>query len=183
MSASLAVRFRKLLSSQPASRIILGTASSSRRQIMDGLATDFNFSYEVVKADIDEKAIRHTQPRQLVTALAHAKADAIVAKLHQQQLSAPQDQQQQPSSAGAVSAGDPTTSSSSAGVNTTSSSSSYLITCDQVVVHEGVIREKPEDVAEAHRCGGWRGSSAVGCGASPMGWSAASSQGKGWQRV
>lgn len=46
-------RFHRLVSSQP--RIILGTASSSRRWVMDQLAKDYPFSYEVVKAAIDEK--------------------------------------------------------------------------------------------------------------------------------
>lgn len=100
---------------------------------MDQLAKDYSFTYDVIKADIDEKAIRHEQPRQLVLALAHAKADAII-----QQLQQGGEQQQQPSDSQAGSNG--------------SSSEGYLITCDQVVVHEGQIREKPEDVAEAHRC-------------------------------
>jgi len=102
---------------------------------MDQLAKDYSFTYDVIKADIDEKAIRHEQPRQLVLALAHAKADAIIQQLQQ----GGQQQQQQPSD-------------SQAGSSNGSSSEGYLITCDQVVVHEGQIREKPEDVAEAHRC-------------------------------
>lgn len=42
---------------------------------------------------------------------------------------------------------------SSSRCSSSSSSSGFLITCDQVVVHEGAIREKPEDIEEAHRCG------------------------------
>lgn len=132
-ASSLSARFKTLLSTHP--RIILGTASSSRRFVMDQLAKDYSFTYDVIKADIDEKAIRHEQPRQLVLALAHAKADAIIQQLQQ----GGQQQQQQPSD-------------SQAGSSNGSSSEGYLITCDQVVVHEGQIREKPEDVAEAHRC-------------------------------
>jgi hypothetical protein len=129
-ASSLANRFRSLVSTQP--RIILGTASASRRFVMDQLRKDYAFEYEVIKADIDEKAIRHDTPRDLVLALAHAKADAIIAQLHQQQ-------QQE-----AAAAGQPC------------SDVGLLITCDQVVVHEGQIREKPEDIAEAHRWGeGW----------------------------
>lgn len=94
---------------------------------MDQICKDYSFSYEVIKADIDEKAIRHDQPRELVLALAHAKADAIIQQLQQQQ----QEQ--------AAAAGQP------------GSSIGLLITCDQVAVHEGQIREKPEDTAEAHR--------------------------------
>lgn len=121
--SSLVSRFRSLVATQP--RIILGTASSSRRFVMDQLCKEHSFSYEVLKADIDEKAIRHEQPQQLVLALAHAKADAIIQALQQQQ------QQETGSS-----------SSNGAGL---------LITCDQVVVHDGQIREKPEDVQEAHK--------------------------------
>jgi septum formation protein len=98
---------------------------------MDRLRKDYPFEYEVIKADIDEKAIRHDTPTKLVLALAHAKADAIIAQLKQQQ----QQQQQE----AAAAAGQP------------GSDVGLLITCDQVVVHEGQIREKPEDVAEAHR--------------------------------
>ncbi|KAL4423798.1 hypothetical protein ABPG75_001099 [Micractinium tetrahymenae] len=99
-------------------RIILGTGSSSRRGIMDELAAEYGFSYEVAKADIDEKAIRHEDARHLVLRLAHAKAAAIAAKL-------------------AAAEGAPP--------------SGLLITCDQVVLHEGQILEKPEDEAQARQ--------------------------------
>jgi predicted house-cleaning NTP pyrophosphatase (Maf/HAM1 superfamily) len=51
--------------------------------IMDELAAQYGFQYEVAKAGIDESAIRHDDARQLVLALAHAKADAIRAALAQ----------------------------------------------------------------------------------------------------
>lgn len=95
---------------------------------MDSLADKYTFRYEVMKADIDEKAIRHDEPRDLVLSLAHAKADALV-----QQLTA----QQQGTAAN--------------GNDCCFQGGTYLITCDQVVVHDGQIREKPEDIAEAHR--------------------------------
>jgi septum formation protein len=95
---------------------------------MDSLASQYSFKYEVLKADIDEKAIRHDSPKDLVLALAHAKADALLQKL---------------------TAAD--SSSSGVGLTGGSSSGTFLITCDQVVVHDGQMREKPEDVAEAHR--------------------------------
>jgi hydrogenase maturation factor len=48
---------------------------------MDELAAEYGFSYTVSTAGIDEKAIREPDPRALVVALAHAKADAIIARL------------------------------------------------------------------------------------------------------
>lgn len=47
---SLAARFASFLASHP--RIILGTASQSRKAIMDELCQQYSFSYEVIKADI-----------------------------------------------------------------------------------------------------------------------------------
>ena len=81
---------------------------------MDELAAEHGFSYEVAKADIDEKAIRHPDPQTLVLRLAHAKAAAVIAKLE---------------AAGGGGSG-------------------LLVTCDQVVLHEGRILEKPEDAEE-----------------------------------
>ena len=85
---------------------------------MDELATTHSFRYEVCTADIDEKAIRHDSPWQLVQALANAKAAAITEKIRRTQ---PE----------------------------WLSESSILITCDQVVVHEDQIREKPHSREEA----------------------------------
>lgn len=93
---------------------------------MDELAAEHGFTYEVAKADIDEKAIRHPDPHTLVLRLAHAKAAAVIAKLE---------------AAGGGGSG-------------------LLVTCDQVVLHEGLILEKPEDaeeVREGHLAGGLGG--------------------------
>lgn len=81
------------------------------------MASKHGFSYSAVKADIDEKAIRHPDPVKLVSLLAEAKAEAIL----------PQLQSMEPGP------------------------DVILITCDQVVTHEGRILEKPEDEAEARR--------------------------------
>jgi predicted house-cleaning NTP pyrophosphatase (Maf/HAM1 superfamily) len=120
MSAS---PMQQLAASNP--RIILGSSSSSRRQIMDELAAQHGLAYDVVTADIDEKAIRLPEPRDLVLRLAHAKADAVLAKL----------------AAAAAAAG--------GGVAAAAPPAGLLLTCDQVVVHEGRILEKPADEAEA----------------------------------
>lgn len=112
-------------------KVILGSSSSSRRAIMDELVAGFpGLSYEVVTADIDEKALRDPKPEVLVAQLAHAKADAIVAKLRA-------------AAAAAAATGD------AANASATTPPPSYLITCDQVVVHEGRILEKPESADEA----------------------------------
>eukprot|EP00879_Flechtneria_rotunda_P004546 GHRR01004801.1.p1 GENE.GHRR01004801.1~~GHRR01004801.1.p1 ORF type:complete len:218 (+),score=42.73 GHRR01004801.1:429-1082(+) len=116
--SALTARFSSFVATHP--HIVLGTASSSRRAVLDELANKYSFKYDIVKADINEKAIRRDDPEELVLALAHAKADAILQKL---------------------------------AVNNSSQAaeSRYLITCDQVVVHEGQLREKPESTDEAHR--------------------------------
>ncbi|KAL7081545.1 hypothetical protein ACP275_14G046700 [Erythranthe tilingii] len=58
-------------------KIILGSSSVARKQIL----SDMGFQFTTMYADIDEKAIRKEKPEDLVMALAEAKADAIVGKL------------------------------------------------------------------------------------------------------
>ncbi|KAK6939468.1 Nucleoside triphosphate pyrophosphatase Maf-like protein [Dillenia turbinata] len=43
---------------------------------------EMGYEFTIMTADIDEKAIRKEQPEVLVMALAEAKADAIISKLH-----------------------------------------------------------------------------------------------------
>lgn len=104
-------------------RIYLGSGSKSRRQLMDELASEFGFHYEVLTADIDEKAIRNPDPEALVLSLAHAKADAILSKMGVL-TECEQDVKRE---------------------------HGFLITCDQVVTHRGEILEKPESPEEALR--------------------------------
>jgi len=40
------------------------------------------YRFETMAADIDEKAIRHDDPRRLTLLLAHAKADALLPRIH-----------------------------------------------------------------------------------------------------
>lgn len=103
--------------------VVLGSKSFTRKAIL----TEMGLPYRVVVADIDEKAIRMDTPEALVAALAGAKADAIVARLR---------------NGTAKSVGDDD-------VTSFDTTRSLLITCDQVVVHEGAIREKPESEAQA----------------------------------
>ena len=57
--------------------LILGSSSWSRQAILkrNGI------SFEIISPDIDEKAIRFDDPGALVTAIANAKMDAVLAKL------------------------------------------------------------------------------------------------------
>ncbi|XP_042452776.1 7-methyl-GTP pyrophosphatase-like isoform X3 [Zingiber officinale] len=78
------------------------------------------YDFTIMSADIDEKEIRMEKPEELVMALAEAKADAIISKLR------------------------------SNGFNEQDDGPTLLITADQVVVHGGMIREKPSSPEEAH---------------------------------
>jgi septum formation protein len=78
--------FKAFVQSSPQPQIILGTRSPSRRAIVDQLASRYDFKYSVITADIDEQAIRREAPKELVLVLAHAKADAILAKLRKRTL-------------------------------------------------------------------------------------------------
>jgi len=58
-------------------KIILGSQSKHRRKLMEEMGLEF----EVMAAGIDEKAIRHTDPQELVLALAKAKAEALIPRI------------------------------------------------------------------------------------------------------
>lgn len=58
-------------------KIILGSKSVGRQSVLKGAG----YNFEVVTADMDEKAIRFGDSKKLVLALAHAKADAILPKI------------------------------------------------------------------------------------------------------
>ncbi|MBI4138127.1 MAG: septum formation protein Maf [Candidatus Wildermuthbacteria bacterium] len=55
-------------------RIILGSGSKQRKKILERMGVEF----EVMVSHIDEKGIRHEDPRKLTLALAKAKADALL---------------------------------------------------------------------------------------------------------
>lgn len=116
LNPDLVARFAGFVSASPQPQIILGTQSVSRRAVVDQLAEQFSFKVSSITADIDEKAIRTPDPKDLVMLLAHAKADAIMKKLRD--------------SGSYIRPG-------------------YLVTCDQVVVHNHELREKPESAEEA----------------------------------
>ncbi|KAG6522871.1 hypothetical protein ZIOFF_020026 [Zingiber officinale] len=84
------------------------------------ILSEMGYDFTIMSADIDEKEIRMEKPEELVMALAEAKADAIISKLR------------------------------SNGFNEQDDGPTLLITADQVVVHGGMIREKPSSPEEAH---------------------------------
>jgi len=58
-------------------KIILGSQSESRRELL----REMGYEFEVMPSNIDEKAIRHDNPKELVLALANAKTDALIPKI------------------------------------------------------------------------------------------------------
>lgn len=62
----------------PLPPLVLASASPFRLAVLEAAGVT---PAAVVKPDIDEKAIRRDTPRELVQALAHAKADAALAKV------------------------------------------------------------------------------------------------------
>ncbi|MDP3901105.1 MAG: Maf family protein [bacterium] len=70
-------------------KIILGTASKHRKKIFEEMGYR---DFEVMAADIDEKAIRFEDPEKLTLALANAKADALVQRIKEPALLITADQ-------------------------------------------------------------------------------------------
>ncbi|XP_042390906.1 7-methyl-GTP pyrophosphatase-like [Zingiber officinale] len=82
---------------------------------------EMGFLFDVMTADIDEKSIRRENPDELVMVLAEAKADAIISRMNVEGLI---EKIEEPT---------------------------LLITSDIVVVHKGIIREKPSSKEEARQ--------------------------------
>ncbi|CAB4296316.1 unnamed protein product [Prunus armeniaca] len=131
-------------------KIILGSASVARRKIL----AEMGYEFTVMTADIDEKCIRKEKPEELVLVLAQAKADAIISK---QQTINNQEKDAEPT---IVIAADTLMETSQAEANSQrlpvgdyikDDEPTLLITSDQVVVYEGVIREKPSSKEEARQ--------------------------------
>ncbi|XP_010552471.1 PREDICTED: maf-like protein DDB_G0281937 isoform X3 [Tarenaya hassleriana] len=121
-------------------KLILGSSSIARRKILADMGYEFTLS-----ADIDEKSIRKEKPEELVMALAEAKADAIVSKLRITQV----QQEAQPTVLIAADTAKAIVQRIPGDDNTEEAESTLLITCDQVVVYEDAVREKPSHVEEA----------------------------------
>lgn len=58
-------------------KFVLGSSSKFRRAVFSQVVDRF----ECISPDIDEKAVRHEDPRALTRMVAHAKADAVVPKV------------------------------------------------------------------------------------------------------
>lgn len=69
-------------------KIILGSKSQGRRKMLEEMGIPF----EVMTADIDEKAIRFKDPQKLVLALARAKAEALKIKINESAILITSDQ-------------------------------------------------------------------------------------------
>ncbi|KAJ3697425.1 hypothetical protein LUZ61_001130 [Rhynchospora tenuis] len=83
------------------------------------ILAEMGYKFEVMTANIDEKSIRREKPEELVLVLAEAKADAIISRIN-------------------------ISDYRKDGVDPT-----LLITSDIVVVHKGIIKEKPISKEEA----------------------------------
>ncbi|CAA7041675.1 unnamed protein product [Microthlaspi erraticum] len=129
-------------SNLPQFKLILGSSSIARRQIL----TDMGYQFTLMSADIDEKSIRKEKPEDLVLALAEAKADAIVSKL---QTTESKDDEEQPTLLIASDTAEAIMQRISDDDKIQDDKSTILVTCDQVVVYEDAVREKPSSAEEA----------------------------------
>ncbi|XP_059279107.1 uncharacterized protein LOC132033220 isoform X4 [Lycium ferocissimum] len=128
----------------PQFKLILGSSSTARRKIL----ADMGYQFTTMSADIDEKAIRKEKPEDLVMALAEAKADAIISKFRNTENV---EKDVNPTILVAADTAEAIIPRVSIGESEGDAEPTLLITCDQVVVYEGVVREKPSSEAEARQ--------------------------------
>lgn len=67
---------------QGVGKLILGSGSASRRDIL----TEMGLEFDIVKADIDEKAIRCPKAEDLVCKIGNAKADAVLDRIKSEKM-------------------------------------------------------------------------------------------------
>ncbi|XP_024022190.1 maf-like protein DDB_G0281937 isoform X1 [Morus notabilis] len=125
-------------------KIILGSSSVARRKILAEMGYDFT----IMTADIDEKSIRKEKPEDLVMALADAKADAILSKIRTLDS---QKKDDEPTILVAADTAEAILQRFPIGDYIKDAEPTLLITSDQVVVYEGVVREKPSSKEEARK--------------------------------
>lgn len=58
-------------------KVILGSSSARRKEVLAKMGIPF----EIMTADIDEKAIRREDPKEMVLAIAQAKAEALLSRI------------------------------------------------------------------------------------------------------
>ncbi|XP_022875860.1 maf-like protein DDB_G0281937 isoform X1 [Olea europaea var. sylvestris] len=125
-------------------KIILGSSSIARKMIL----SEMGYEFTTMSADIDEKAIRKEKPEDSVMALAEAKADAIASKLQNIEN---QENDGKPTVLVAADTAEAIIPKLRVGEYKEDAEPTVLITCDQVVVYEGMIREKPSNKEEARQ--------------------------------
>ncbi|XP_034675606.1 7-methyl-GTP pyrophosphatase isoform X1 [Vitis riparia] len=125
-------------------KIILGSASVARRKIL----AEMGYEFTVMTADIDEKGIRKEKPEELVMAIAEAKADAIISKL---QTIDNREKDAKPTILVAADTAEAILPKLPVGHYKMDAEPTLLITSDQVVVYEGMVREKPSSKEEARQ--------------------------------
>ncbi|KAG2558142.1 hypothetical protein PVAP13_8NG139500 [Panicum virgatum] len=113
-------------------KLILGSSSVARKHILEAMGLEF----QVMTADIDEKSIRRENPDDLVMVLAEAKADAIISRLN---IADYQKEGNQP------------TLLITSDIVCLANLCSPTLVDFEVVVHEGIIREKPTTKEEARQ--------------------------------
>ncbi|KAH0759268.1 hypothetical protein KY290_022761 [Solanum tuberosum] len=128
----------------PQFKLILGSSSAARKKILG----DMGYEFTTMSADIDEKAIRKEKPEDLVMALAEAKADAIISNFRKIENL---EKDVNPTILVAADTAEAIIPRVSIGESEGDAGPTLLITCDQVVVYEGVVREKPSSEAEARQ--------------------------------
>ena len=69
-------------------KIVLGSVSPARKKILH----DMGYEFEVMASNIDEKAIRADDPKELVTQLSYAKAEALLSRITEPALLITSDQ-------------------------------------------------------------------------------------------
>ncbi|KAF7829667.1 maf-like protein [Senna tora] len=125
-------------------KIILGSSSKARKNIL----SEMGYQFTILTADIDEKSIRKETPEELVMALAEAKADAIISKL---QTTSSQEGFDESTILIAADTAEAIIQRLPVDDYVKDAEPTLLITSDQVVVYEGVIREKPSSKEEARQ--------------------------------
>ncbi|KAF3970957.1 hypothetical protein CMV_005388 [Castanea mollissima] len=125
-------------------KIILGSSSIPCRKIL----AEMGYEFTIMSADIDEKCIRKEKPEDLVMALAEAKADAILSNL---QTISNQEKDDEQTILTAADTADAILQGLPIDEYVKDAEPTLLITCDQVVVYGGVIREKPSSKEEARK--------------------------------